>query len=53
MKEDDIKFFKIISIIICAVLCIGVGSYIYNNTDHRTAQEKLNDSNDAYIKSLK
>lgn len=53
MKENDIIFFRIIAIVICAVLCIGVGSYIYNNTDHRTSAEKLKESNDAYIKSLK
>lgn len=31
MKERDIIFFKMVSIIICVVLCVGVGFYISNN----------------------
>ena len=49
MKENDIRFFKIISIIICVAVCITSGVLIYNNTDNRTLQEKNSD----YINSLK
>lgn len=31
MKEKDIVFFKIISVLIFLVLSVGVGSYIKNN----------------------
>lgn len=49
MKDNDIMFFKIISIIICVAVCITSGVLIYNNTDHRTLQERNQD----YINSLK
>jgi len=31
MEKKDVMFFKIISIIICLAVCIGVGSYVNNN----------------------
>lgn len=40
MKENDIKFFKIIAVIICLVLSLGVGVYIYNNNiEYQTLEE--------------
>lgn len=49
MKDSDVKFFKLISIIICLAVCVTSGVLIYDNTDHRTLQEKNQD----YINSLK
>lgn len=49
MNENDIKFFKIISIIICLAVCSTSGVLIYNNTDHRTLKEY----NDDYTRSFK
>jgi len=50
MKENDVRFFKIISIIICLSVCITSGVLIYNNTDHRTLKEYNDDFNSQYGK---
>ena len=43
MKDSDIQFFKIMSIIICLVLSLGVGFYIYNNNiEHEPTLKEIN-----------
>lgn len=39
MSEKDIKFFKIIAMIICLAICLGVGYYI--NQNHESRQDKV------------
>jgi hypothetical protein len=39
MNDKDIKFFKIITIIICLAICLGVGYYI--NKHHESQQDKV------------
>lgn len=42
MKENDVRFFKIISIIICLAVCFGiVGYFVINHESPREKQQRL------------
>lgn len=40
MKDKDIRFFKIIAIIICLVICIGIGYFISNNYESKETRRQ-------------
>lgn len=42
MKDSDIKFFKMIAVIICIAICIGIGGYfVINHESPREKQDRL------------
>ena len=43
MKDKDIKFFKILAIIVSLVIAIGIGGYLYGN--YESPQQKLSREN--------
>ena len=50
MKDNDVKFFKTLAVILCVIVAIGIGMYTMNN--YESPQEKLNKSNKELIDDM-
>ena len=43
MKDNDVKFFKTLAVILCVIVAIGIGMYAINN--YESPQQKLSREN--------
>jgi hypothetical protein len=50
MKENDIKFFKIIAVVICGILIIG--SIIYLSKGYKSHDQQLKEQSDELRKDM-